>query len=180
MLPIEGELLIAFRCIAEQLRFFGDHGDVVVVGILHSKGEETLELMGTVACKGDVICLTNTGHVNRSKIDAKLGLLSQEQFGIVGKFVQSVAQNSSLFDTEQVVNRTHHTFVPLNKCLTVFQSIIEKNQTLTLTAGQESCSYTDFPQYFVECAFGVKEEKENWFLLNKERVLYHFRDEQRS
>ena len=65
------------------------------------------------------------------------------------------------------MNRTHHTFVPLNKCLTVFQSIIEKNETLALTTGKENCSNANFSQYFVESAFSIKEKKKDRFLLNK-------------
>ena len=71
-LPVEDELLIALGGEAKQLGLFWDHGDVVGVGILHSQGKEALELMGAVACKGDIICLADAGHVNRTQLNSKL------------------------------------------------------------------------------------------------------------
>ena len=90
-LPVEGELLVALGGVAKQFGLLRDHGHVVGVGILHCQGEESLELMGTVACKGDIICLADAGHVNGTKLDSKLGPLSQQQFGIVREFVQFIA-----------------------------------------------------------------------------------------
>ena len=85
-----------------------------------------------------------------------------------------------MLDAKKVVNWSHEGFVPLNKCFSVFQPIVEVNEAMAITTSQICSPDAYFPQDFVKGALGIKEEKEEGSFLDKKGVLYHFSDEQGS
>ena len=90
--------------------------------------------MGAVAYKGDIISLSNAGDMDRTKLHPQVRQLGEGQFSVVGKFIEPIAQDSTLFDPKEIVNRPHQAFIPLNKCLTVFQPIVKICEALAITS----------------------------------------------
>ena len=90
--------------------------------------------MGAVANKGDIISLSNAGDMDRTKLHPQVRQLGEGQFSVVGKFIEPIAQDSTLFDPKEIVNRPHQAFIPLNKCLTVFQPIVKICKALAITS----------------------------------------------
>ena len=128
--PVEGELLRARGGVAEQLCLLWDHGDMVEVGILESKGEEPMELVGAVGDQRNIISLANTSNVCWPQLYSKAGPMGQSELSIICEFVEPVAKDSTLLDPQKVRNRTHKTFFPFNKSFLIFEPVIKKHKTL--------------------------------------------------
>ena len=161
VLPVVGELLTAFRGVAEKLCFLWDHCDVMKVSILQSKGEQPAELVGAAAHQGNVISLAYTRNMCGPKLYSKVGALGQSEFSIVGKFVEPVAEDSTLLNTQKIVNRSHEAFFPLDKSFSIFEPVVEKNKTLTRATSQKCSPDAYFSQDFVESTLGVEEKDKN-------------------
>ena len=136
MLPEQGERLEAFGGVTEELGLLGDHGNVVGRSIFKGEGEEALKAMGAVTYKSYVISLSNACHMDRTELHPQLGQLGKGKFRVVGEFIESITQDSPLLDPKKIVNRSHEAFVPLNKCFSVFQPIVEVNEALAITTCQ--------------------------------------------
>ena len=136
--------------------------------------------MGAVAYKGDIVSLSNAGDMDRTELHSQVGQLCEGQFRIVGEFVEPIAQNSTLFDPKEIVNRPHQAFIPLNKCFAVFQPIVKVCEALAITTSKVCSPDTNFPKDFAKGALGIKEEEKEGLFQNEEGVLYHFSDQQSS
>ena len=103
-------------------------GEVAIVFRMGRRyGREEEKFVHREADKSNVIGLADAGDVNGTEIDTKLGELGHDKLGIVGHFVEMVAQNSTLLHTETIVYWSLEAFVPFNKCLAVCEAVVEEN-----------------------------------------------------
>ena len=69
------------------------------------------------------------------------------------------------------MNRTHDLVLPFYEGLTVLESVIKINETVSSSATVEKVSDEDFPQDIIKRGLGVKVEDIDWFLEAVQRML---------
>ena len=121
------------------------------VGIFHGKVEEALQFILAVGNQGDVIGLTDAGDVSGTKVDSQLGELGHLKLGVVGQFIETVTQNSTLLDTEKIVDGPHEASFPLDKSLAIGEPVVEEDQPLAPGSCEEGGPNADLGQDLVKC-----------------------------